>query len=244
MNEAPGHWLQMKGCFDCNRLWFRGARNYLFSFSFPPPLHSESGLRNSVCKAWRLQPRRYLCHWWPWTSSEVLVEQGTVCLDCKYPEIRLLSCSPAICAGRQERAALVSPCKNSPCQEGFPLRSLQEGHSRGVAHSPSFLPVTRQTMSKALAPFSASRTFLATSGRGNSQVVSWLEGPYATSQLLGLNRVHLPRKVWPDDPWGSFNVGFNDSFKSQRCDLSLAGESLALLQIGWLVGSLHEVVYN
>lgn len=36
-------------CFDCNRLRFRAARNYLFSFSFPPhPPHSQPGLRSSV----------------------------------------------------------------------------------------------------------------------------------------------------------------------------------------------------
>lgn len=72
-----------KGCFDCNRLWFRGARNYLFSFSFPPPSSSFQVGTEKHCKARGLQPPCYLCpdglrkavkSWWSrapktWTAN-------------------------------------------------------------------------------------------------------------------------------------------------------------------------------
>lgn len=74
-----------------------------FSFSFPPPLRSGSGLRNSVC-----QPSGA-----PATSlpaldrDELLVEWALSTWMVNSPKIFPISSSPMICAGREEMAALM-----------------------------------------------------------------------------------------------------------------------------------------
>lgn len=115
-----------------------------FSFSFPPPLRSGSGLRNSVC-----QPSGA-----PATSlpaldrDELLVEWALSTWMVNSLKIFPISSSPVICAGREEMATLmISPVDRHLLARSDSLRIQCRRSRRGGVCGPSLLVLFWKKMS-------------------------------------------------------------------------------------------------